>query len=127
MGITDKHVIYRAMSFTDLEALGIKITLSDLEGELEIASITHKGKSYSLQSLLHQVGIRDNVFVHVSDKSTHVRATGQQTYNHRLVGEERNDRKWLMSGHASDEIQLASSKMRDMSEQLSRLSSGGDR
>lgn len=121
-----KEVVYKAISFTDLESYGL---ILEVVGN-GISAATYKGKSVGLGQVykaLEDLGIRNNHHVSVQEKTEHRDSSGKTTFNYRIIGEERNDKAWLNSGYASDEAKMSSSKMRDMVGYANKLSNGGDR
>ena len=109
----EQDVVYRAMSFTDLESLGFILTVKITNDKPYIESIKKDGAFVNLRELLWTCGIKDNAFFHITEKCEHVRINGSKTINYRLNGQERTDKEWLKSGHASDEAKMFSSGMSD--------------
>jgi hypothetical protein len=117
-----RNVVYKSVSFTDLEAYGLELSI---EGS-KIESARYKGAVVSLESVykvLFNLGVLNNKHLSVEEKANHrCQSTFLPTFNFRVVGEERKDKKWIRGGYASDEAKMASSRMKDMVQQASNLS-----
>ena len=125
--MNDNNLIYRAISFTDLESVGFKINIMEIEGSIKATGIMRKGeRSYTLEKVLWRLGVLSNSYLTV-ERCEHVRLDGSRTTNYRFLGQERHDKEWLESGHASHEAQMGSSRMKDMVSYSGRLGSSGDR
>lgn len=122
-----KSIIYKSLSFSDLESVGILVDVSRSSLPLKVSSVTKNGDSIPIEELhniLYSVGISNNHYLEIQDVTTHRNLDNKVVEDYRFVGQERLDKVWLTSGYASDEVRMATSKMKDMSSFLGRLSGG---
>lgn len=125
-----RPIIYRTVSFTDLESVGYQIYLTVDGDTLSVNKVTKHGQTIKVTDLfkaLKFLGLRINHNLSFESKCEHVTISGKRTNNFRVVGEERGDDEWLKSGFASDEAKMNSSGMKDMVSHIQRMSRGGDR
>lgn len=126
----EKPVIYRSVSFHDLEQAGYKVTVRMSGGFLKVKTVEKDGRIISLSELnkaLKFLGLRINHRLSIEDKCEHIPISGGRYYGYRFLGEERGDKEWLKSGFASNEAKEVSSGMGDMVHYLQRMRNGGDR
>lgn len=116
------NIVYRAISFTDLNMCGYEIEVEIVhegieETDYRVVAVKKDGNKQSLDDFYKAVyflGIKDNEYLHVEQVSEHRTMNGRLTNAHRICGQERNDKQWIKSGYASEEAILSSSKMKDM-------------
>ena len=123
-----KRKVYKAVSFADLEKVGLTFELSQNSGgDLKVTKIHKDGVQAPisrLKSVLRVFVISPDHKVGVTPKQAHRCSQGLLVNTHRFLGTERQDKDWLKSGFASDEAKLASSKMKDMVSQTQKLYGG---
>ena len=114
------------ISLYDLERLGYIVeVIEDTEKGLSIVGDVQKSrKSISRQdfdNLLYQLGMDSRHGYILSDICEHKALDDNIVNFRRIVGVERNDKKWLASEHASYEAKMSSSKMKDMGFVIKRM------
>jgi len=117
-----RQIVYRRISFKDLEECGYSIGLMNDDGKTIIDPLKSTSGIYEAINFL---GVKTNSALEVQGRCQHVRISGKRVYGFSLIGEERNDREWLTGGFASEEVKLSTSKMGDMLETVNRLKRGG--
>lgn len=125
-----KPIIYRSVSFLDLEKAGYKITVKHVDSFVKVKTVEKDGRIISISDLnkaLKFLGLRINHSLTIEDKCEHIPISGGRYYGYRFLGEERGDKEWLESGFASQEAKEVSSGMKDMVSYLQRMRNGGDR
>ena len=130
----NKIIIWRSISFGDIQQAGynIEVSTDDLDPEkCKITSITKNGERISRRDLneaLVILGLKNNQHLHVEPETEHRTLGGSRYTGHRFTGEERSDEDWIKSGYASEEAYLATSKFgASMVQQAMRMQKGGDR
>jgi len=124
-----RTIVERSVSFSDLLRAGIELVVSRVDGILQVTSGTDEGRPLNIRdlpSMLYTLGIVKDHNVVVQEKTQHRTMDGKLVEDYRFNGKERNDKKWLASGFASEEAKLSSSKMRDMVSYAGKLQNGGD-
>lgn len=117
-----KAIVYRRISFVDLEECGYSIGL--LKNN-DATLIDPLNSTEGIFEAIYTLGVMNNHYLEIQGPNTHRRLTGERANSYSIVGEERNDKEWLKSGWASDERKMTSSKMGDMLEAATMLGRGG--
>lgn len=126
-----RQVVYRSLSFYDLERAGFKISVTKSTDDSEIyqiRSVSKGGTNINLRDFykaLYTLGIKNNHHLHVEPETEHVTLEGKRYSGHRVSGEERSDGEWIKSGFASEEAYLSNSKYSDMVQHGMRMQRGG--
>jgi hypothetical protein len=136
----------QSVSFHDLASMGITVYTQEFEKEkpdgrvataVKVVKVTKEenntevevSKDY-IQQLLYILGIEtydQSLRWWVSPKRKHrCLSTQSPVYDYRYQGYERTDKQWLISGRASQDAIMYSSRMSDMSSVTNQLENGGD-
>lgn len=118
-----KPIIYRRVSFTDLQSVGFVLIVEETENN-RLALVKSCDKA-EIEKALFTLGLKINSKLEIQNQCEHRRADGKRTTNYSFVGEERSDKKWLESGYASDDVKLNNSKFTDMVAVARQLGRGG--
>lgn len=117
-----KQVVYRRISFVDLEDCGYTIGLMNDDGKIVVDPLKSTSGVYDA---IKYLGVKTNSALEIQGRCEHVRINGKRVFGYSFIGEERNDKEWLESGFASEEVRLNTSKMGDMLETVNKLKRGG--
>lgn len=123
-----REVVYKTISMADFSSVGICLDVSLVNDSLKVVGGTRGGEKLDMKQLpdiLYALGIQNDEHLEVMEKCFHRTLQGKVVEDYRIVGRERNDKEWILSGYASDEVKLSTSKMRDMVSYASMLKNGG--
>lgn len=122
-----KKAVQRSISFTDLQNAGYHIQLNEAGTGEDYRVKMAESQPPEIFKALKTLGLDVNEMITIQPECDHRTMGGKMTHNYRVTGRERVDKAWLRSGYASEEAQMADSRMGGMAAQCNRLSNGGDR
>lgn len=130
--MTHEVIIDKWVSFYELRHVNVDIEVEPTNSPtipfFKITKFNYNNKNYTeeeIDNVLWNLGLNTKQYRYVIEEpASHRTSKHGVKYDYRFVCPERRDKEWLEKGNPSEEVKMASCKMKDMSTVAYHLKSG---